>query len=173
MESQSLTQSCCPEMLAFKQDAPPTSHPFFWPRPWLAEVPRSEIQPLSQLLPEPQHWQCPILYQMSLGETPKCPLLIEQNFFFLFFLFLFRATSVSYGGSQARSLIGATAAGGHHSHSNSRSEPHLRPNTTAHGNAGSSTHWARPGMEPATSWLLVGLVATAPRWELLIEPNFE
>ena len=27
--------------------------------------------------------------------------------------------------------------------------------TTAHGNAGSSTHWARPRIEPATSWMLV------------------
>ena len=29
--------------------------------------------------------------------------------------------------------------------------------TTAHGNAGSLTHWARPGIEPASSWFLVGL----------------
>jgi len=30
--------------------------------------------------------------------------------------------------------------------------------TTAHGNAGSLTHWARPGIEPSTSWFLVGFV---------------
>ena len=30
--------------------------------------------------------------------------------------------------------------------------------TTAHGNARSFTHWARPGIEPATSWFLVGFV---------------
>ena len=30
--------------------------------------------------------------------------------------------------------------------------------TTAHGNAGSLTHWGRPGMELATSWFLVGFV---------------
>ena len=29
--------------------------------------------------------------------------------------------------------------------------------TRARGNTGSLTHWARPGMEPATSWFLVGL----------------
>ena len=40
---------------------------------------------------------------------------------------LFRAAPVAYGGSQARGPIGAIAAGLHHSHSNSRSEPHLRP----------------------------------------------
>ena len=35
---------------------------------------------------------------------------------------LFRAAPTEYGGSQARSLIGAVAAGLHHSHSNARSE---------------------------------------------------
>ena len=39
----------------------------------------------------------------------------------------FRATLVAYGGSQARGLIGATAAGLHHSHSNAISKPGLRP----------------------------------------------
>ena len=29
---------------------------------------------------------------------------------------------------------------------------------TVHGNAGSLTHWARAGTEPATSWFLVGFV---------------
>ena len=26
-------------------------------------------------------------------------------------------------------------------------------------------HWARPGIEPASSWILVGFVTTEPRWE--------
>ena len=39
--------------------------------------------------------------------------------------FFFSPTSVAYGSSQARSQIGATAAGLCHSHSNARSEPHL------------------------------------------------
>ena len=30
--------------------------------------------------------------------------------------------------------------------------------TIAHGNAGSLTHWKRPGIEPASSWILVRLV---------------
>jgi len=29
--------------------------------------------------------------------------------------------------------------------------------TTAHGNAGSLTHWVRPGFEPESSWILVAL----------------
>ena len=39
---------------------------------------------------------------------------------------------------------------------------------TAHSNAGSLTHWARPGIEPATSSFLVGFFSTAPCWELQI-----
>ena len=46
-------------------------------------------------------------------------------FFFFFFLCLFRATLVAYGGSQARGRIGTVAAGLHHSHSNARSELRL------------------------------------------------
>ena len=40
--------------------------------------------------------------------------------FFNFFFFLFRATPVAYGGSQARDLIGAPAAGLRHSNARSR-----------------------------------------------------
>ena len=53
----------------------------------------------------------------------------EFSLFFvcLFVCFYFRAVSVAYGGSQARALIGATAAGLHHSHSNEGYESCLRP----------------------------------------------
>ena len=51
-------------------------------------------------------------------------LLVQSNLFFFFFFWLFRATPAAYGSSQARGQIGAAAAG--HSHSNPRSEPHLR-----------------------------------------------
>ena len=44
-----------------------------------------------------------------------------------FFFLLFRAVPAAYGGSQARGLIGAPASGLHHSHSNARSQPCLRP----------------------------------------------
>ena len=36
----------------------------------------------------------------------------------------------------------------------------------AHGNTKSLTHWARPGIEPASSWILVSFVSAEPRWEL-------
>ena len=50
-----------------------------------------------------------------------------SHFFFLFFFGLSRAAPMAYGGSQARGQIIAVAAGLHHSHSNARSKPHLRP----------------------------------------------
>ena len=50
---------------------------------------------------------------------------LEQ--FFFFFGNLFRIAPMAYGGSQARGLIGAAAAGLHHSHSNAGSEPRLPP----------------------------------------------
>ena len=61
-----------------------------------------------------------------LSELKESPLL----FIFYFIFCLFRATPVTYGGSQARGLIGAIAVGLRHSHA--RSEPRLQPTTTAH-----------------------------------------
>ena len=48
------------------------------------------------------------------------------HFFFFFFSCLLRAAPIAYGSSQARGQIGATAAGPHHSHSNTGFEPHLQ-----------------------------------------------
>ena len=97
----------------------------------------------------------------------------SSSFFFFLVFCLYRAASAAYGGSQDRGLIRAEAASLHHSHSNTRSKPHLQIRaafstyTTAHGNTGSSTHWAGPGIEPATSWFLVGFISAVPRRELL------
>ena len=55
-----------------------------------------------------------------------------KEVFIYLFIYLFivvcpsRAVPVAYGSSQVRSLIGAVAASLHHSHSNTRSEPHLQ-----------------------------------------------
>ena len=38
--------------------------------------------------------------------------------------------------------------------------------TAVHGNAGSLTHWARPGIKLASSWILVGFITAEPHWEL-------
>ena len=68
----------------------------------------------------------------------------------LLFCFFFRATPKGSGGSLARGRIGATAAALHHSHSNARS----------------LTHWRRPGIEPASSWILVRSITSEPQQQL-------
>ena len=56
------------------------------------------------------------------------PRLFFSFLFFFFFFFVFsRAAPTAHGGSQARGLIGAVAAGLRQSHSNLGSELHLRP----------------------------------------------
>ena len=62
----------------------------------------------------------------------------NAHFFFFFLFFLFRAAPAAYGSSHVRGQIRAEAAGLHHSQSNTRS----------------LTHWARPGIEPTSSWRL-------------------
>ena len=84
--------------------------------------------------------------------------------FFVFFCFL-GPHPWQYRGSQDRGRIRATAASLLHSRSNLVIWAKPAAYTTAHGNTGSLTHWARPGIEPA--WFLVGFVSNAPRRELL------
>ena len=75
---------------------------------------------------------------------------------------------MAYGSSQARGRIGSTAASPHHSHSNARSESHPTPQLTATCcTARSLTHWARPGIEPVSTWVLVGFVTAEPQWGFL------
>ena len=66
--------------------------------------------------------------QWATTGTPKAGgfIFYSKQTLYLYF-FLFRATPWAYGGSQARGLIGATAAGLHHNQSNVRSKPHLWP----------------------------------------------
>ena len=86
--------------------------------------------------------------------NPKCEkyVLITLFSFLLlsFFLFFLRATPSAYGGYQARGRIRAIAAGLLHSHSNT----------------GSLAYWARPGIEPASSQMLVRFVSVKPWREL-------
>ena len=83
--------------------------------------------------------------------------LFYYYYFFCFFAFS-RATPAAHGGSQARGLIGAVAAGLCQSHSNAGSEAASVTYTTAHGYTRPLTQWARPEIEPETSWFLVGFV---------------
>ena len=90
---------------------------------------------------------------------------LHSNTLYLF-IYLFRAMPMAFGSSQAGGWIWAVAAG-----------PTPQPQqlqiwavsvtyTTAHGNAGSLTHWERPGIKPASSRILVRFVSAAPWWEL-------
>ena len=71
---------------------------------------------------------------------------------------------MAYRGSQASasSLIGAVSNGLYHSHSKVRSEQHLQPTPQLMTTLGGG----RSGIEPATSWFLLGFVSTVPQVEL-------
>ena len=71
----------------------------------------------------------------------------------IFFFFFFRASLAACGSSQARGQVEAAAAGLHYSPGNTGSEPVTY--AKGQGNARSLTHWMRPGIEPASSWILV------------------
>ena len=63
-----------------------------------------------------------VLVRMSVGLPLQMP-----NIFLFFIFCLFRGTPMAHGSSQARDRIGDVAASLHHSHSNMRVEPYLRP----------------------------------------------
>ena len=63
------------------------------------------------------------MYAISKGTEYLILLLYSIIFYFL----LFRAIPAAYGRSQARGRIRAMAAGLHHSHGNTGSEPHFPP----------------------------------------------
>ena len=72
----------------------------------------------------------------------------------------------AYGSSQAMSLIGAVAAVLHQQPQQGQIQAMSVTYTTAHGNAGSLTHWARSGIEPISSWIPVRFVVAEPQQEL-------
>lgn len=76
------------------------------------------------------------------------------------FFFRFRAEPSAYVSFQARGWMGTVASGLHHSHA--RSAPYI----TALRNVDSLTHWARAGMEPTSSWILVQFITDGPWQEL-------
>ena len=89
-------------------------------------------------------------------------------FRFLFvclFVLLFRAACVAYGSSWVRGQIRAAATSLQHSHGNAGSTLHLWPTQQLSAMLDPLTHWARPGIEPKSSWVLVGFVTTEPQWE--------
>ena len=86
---------------------------------------------------------------------------------FVFFFFFFRAISLAYESSQARGRIGTVGCWP----MPQPPQPHQiqavsGTYSTVHGNTRSLTIWVTPGIEPATSWILVGFVATELQWKL-------
>ena len=78
--------------------------------------------------------------------------------FSVFLPFLFRATSMAYGGSQARGPIESCSRWPIPEPQQFEIWAASATYTTLHGNTRSLTHWARPGIKPETSWFLVGFV---------------
>ena len=83
------------------------------------------------------------------------------NLIYFYFYFFFRAVPTAYESFWARGRFRAAAANLCHSHSNARSEPHLWPTLQFMAMLDPSTHWGRPGIEPASSWILIEFLA---RW---------
>ena len=80
------------------------------------------------------------------------------TFFFLFSFSSFRAITMAYGGSQARSRIRATAANLHHSYRNTRSKPRLWRTPQLMATPDPLTHWTRLGIKHMSLWILVAFV---------------
>ena len=102
------------------------------------------------------------------GGVPVCPGFKERTLYLFSYLFcLFRAIPEAYEGSQT----------GWGSNQSCSLWPTPQPQqrqiwarsftyNTAHGNAGSLTHWVRPGIEPTSSGILVRFISIEPQQEL-------
>ena len=77
---------------------------------------------------------------------------------------------MAYGGSQARGLIGAVAAGLRHSHSNARSKPSLQPTPQLTATPDPSPTERDQGMNLQPHGSYSDSLTTAPRQELLTYP---
>ena len=83
-------------------------------------------------------------------------------FFFKFFSFFKPAPPAPYGGSQARGSNWSCSC----QPTALRIQAASVTYTMAHGNTRPLTHPARPGIEPASSWILVRFVSTEPWLEV-------
>ena len=81
---------------------------------------------------------------------------------------LFRPAPAAWGSSQARGSNGSYTCWPMPQPQQCRVGMASAPYTTAHGSAGSLTHWVRPGIEPISSWMLVRFFSTKP-WEELLD----
>ena len=136
---------------------------FFWLCPWHMEVPGPGIKPMPQQQPKLLQWQHWILNLLHHKQT------LDMIHFFSFLAFLLvsglhlqHMEVPRLGVKLELQLLAYTTAIA------MRGPSHIHSNTTAHGNARSLTHWARPLIEPSSSWIAVEFITTEPRRELLI-----
>jgi len=107
-------------------------------------------------------WRSITLYRYTNSVYP-----FTGNLHFTLFFCLLWATPMAYGGSQARANWSCSYPPTPHPQQ-CQIQATSATYITAHGNARSLIHGAMPGIEPATSWFLVGFVSTVPRQELHI-----
>ena len=101
-----------------------------------------------------QNWrlqpQLTVSHSSCLHENGDFSTSMKYTYFFFLFLY-YIATPAADASSWARGQIGAAAASLQHSQGNTRSELHLWPTPQLVANTRSLIHWARPGIEPASS----------------------
>ena len=100
--------------------------------------------------------------------SPGKTLVLERTLF----VFCLPTVPVACGASQARGQIGAVATGLHHSPGHSQIQAVSAIYTTARSNAESLTHRVRPGIEPASSKLLVRFISAEP-WREFLEQTLD
>ena len=89
---------------------------------------------------------------------------IRWVYFFSFLLF--RATWASYGHSQARGQIVATAAGLHHTATATQDPSHICDLPHSSWQCQIPNLLSKVGIEHVSSWILVRFVTTEPQWEV-------
>ena len=90
-------------------------------------------------------------YHHFLSFWPSVYMLVCMYVFMYLFIYLFKGCTYGIWRSPGLCQIRAMSA--------------TYTCTIAHGNAGYLTLWARPGIEPALSWLLVRFSSAEPWWE--------
>ena len=106
-----------------------------------------EVGKQPKLLPVEDHWGSSRVILRAKAEKMCWNQTAERSFSFL----LFGATPVAYGSSQARGQIGTGAY-------NTWDPSHICHLHYSSCNSGSLTPWVGPGIEPTSSWILVGFV---------------
>ena len=133
---------------------------------WVRLTPENSLSLFSRKIDDILSSSCYILGTKIAEVFQMVVKFVTQILKTFFFFFLFMVAPVAYGSSQDR--------GGTKLQPQQCQIPALSViYTTAHSNGRSLTDWARPGMEPASSWILIRFVTTEPQWELHILKTFE